>query len=146
MAIPIEDGGPMPDYIIESRTPVVAFGQYVVMEGDLTFDPDDGEITVCWVERDGQVVSKFDAIDYANVRAYLLREAEANGEPPPPDFIGRVRIAYQDDKYTMLSARLPSGPIYWLVHGNGDMATGIETRPDALIPWFSAPGSVQQSH
>ncbi len=51
---------------MEDKTVVTRYGPYWVIEGDV-----DG-VTWCWVERDGQRVSAYGNIDYADETASAM--------------------------------------------------------------------------
>lgn len=57
---------------MEDKLVVASAGAYVVVEGDVMTEV--GEVTFCWVEKDGMRVSPYDDIDGATAIAESMNE------------------------------------------------------------------------
>lgn len=101
--------------IIE-RDKVISYGPYAVMEGEVIFHENYGEVKSCWVERDGKITSRFGDIDYAMVRGKMLSE---NPDAPDIDGIGLIDIVDHVGSYTLLRSVFNHEFQYWVVGNDG---------------------------
>jgi hypothetical protein len=112
---------------IMSKTEVTTYGPFAVMEGDVDV-PEIGEVTMCWVEKDGHPASRFGDIDYANVRAMMLAHAAARGTSPLSDMDSDfIDIVDRDGRYTILSSSFGGTLLHWVVD-----STQPRTMPGSL--------------
>jgi hypothetical protein len=105
---------------IIGRDKVARYGQYAVMGGKVALDEGREEVASYWVERDGEIASRFGDLDYAMVRGRMLSE---DRDAPDMGRSGIIDIVDHVGEYTILGAVFDNDLLYWVVDGNGMLTT-----------------------